>query len=263
MLEYLKSILDGEGISRVGMIDIADCDIINERILPNGINSAIIFIIPYRSQTEIANDGFSEYARVYDYHTFSKLLYERILDKLSEYSGHKFYGFCDHSPINEKLAAAKCGLGVIGKNSLFIDKIYGSYVFIGSILTDAKSDKLAQEIEFCDNCGKCIDACPNSAIMEKGIDRFKCLSGISQKKNKTAEEKALLKNHKIVWGCDACQNVCPHNKSAKISPIPYFKETRIPKIDKEFVLSLSDDDFKKYAFAYKGRKLVLDNIDFI
>lgn len=263
MFEYIKSVLNSEGILRVGMIDIADCDIINERILPNGINSAVIFIIPYRSQTEIANDGFSEYARVYDYHTFCKHLYERILDKLSENSGYKFYGFCDHSPVNEKLAAAKCGLGVIGRNSLFIDETYGSYVFIGSILTDAKNAQTTHEISFCEDCGKCIAACPNSAIIEKGIDRFKCLSGISQKKSKTTEEKELLKAHNIVWGCDICQNVCPHNKSAKISPIPYFKETRIPKIDKEFVLSLSDDDFKKYAFAYKGRKLVLDNIDFI
>lgn len=263
MLEYIKKVLIDEGITRIGMIDIDDCDIINERILPCGVKSAIIFLIPYRSETMNANDGFSEYARIYDYHTFCKELYERILNKLSEQSGNKFYGFCDHSPINEKLAAAKCGLGVIGRNSLLIDDIYGSYIFVGSILTDLKSEEITKEIRFCENCGNCIKACPNSAIIEQGIDRFKCLSGISQKKTKTAEEKALLKKHNIVWGCDICQNVCPHNKSAKISPIPYFKETRIPKIDKEFILSLSDDDFKKYAFSYKGRKLVLDNIDFV
>lgn len=263
MLKYIKEILANEGITRIGMIDIADCDIINERILPDGVKSAIIFLIPYRSEAPIANDGFSEYARIYDYHMFSKELYERILNKLSENSGYKFFGFCDHSPINEKLAAAKCGLGVIGRNSLLIDDIYGSYIFVGSILTDAKSTETAKEIQLCENCGNCIKACPNSAIIEQGIDRFKCLSGISQKKSKTPEEKELLKKHNIVWGCDICQNVCPHNKNAEISPIPYFKKTRIAKIDKDFILSLSEEDFKKYAFSYKGRKLVLDNIDFV
>lgn len=263
MINIFKEVFFKEGITRFGIINIKQCDIINERILPADAQSALIFCIPYRSTKETSTDGFSEYARIYDYHKFSNALYNNILEKLNEQTGYNFYGFCDHSPINEKLAAAKCGLGVIGRNSLFIDNEFGSYIFLGSLLTNAPCENIANEINFCINCGKCIDACPNNAIIDQGIDRFKCLSGISQKKNKTDEEKQLLKINNIVWGCDICQNVCPYNEKGKISPIPYFKETRIDHIDKELIQNLSNEDFNKYAFSYKGRKIVLDNIDFI
>lgn len=262
-MNIFKEIFNSVGITRFGMIDIQECDIINKRILPEDAQSALIFCIPYRSTKEIATDGFSEYARIYDYHKFSVSLYNKILRELKEETGYNFYGFCDHSPINEKLAAAKCGLGVIGRNSLFIDEIFGSYIFLGSILTNAPCPNTAKEITACINCGKCIDACPNNAINEQGIDRFKCLSGISQKKNKTIEEKELLKKNNIVWGCDICQNVCPYNEKATISPISHFKETRLEHIDKTLIQSLDIEDFNKYAFSYKGIKIVLDNIDFI
>lgn len=263
MLEYIKSTFLDEGIDRIGLISIDECDIINERILPEWAKSVIMFAIPYRSVLDKPEDGFSEYARIYDYHKFASSLYERIINKLSAGTNCKFQGFCDHSPINEKLAIAKCGLGVIGRNSLFIDDVYGSFVFIGSLITDAEFKTEVFEIKSCDNCGLCIAACPNSAIAEKGIERQKCLSAISQKKNKTEEEKALLNKHKIAWGCDICQLACPHNIKAKISPIPYFSETRIKHIDRELISSMTDEEFKKYAFSYKGRDIVINNIDLI
>lgn len=248
---------------RLSMINIDDCDIINERILPAWAKSAVVFCIPYRSSVEPASDGFSEYARIYDYHNFSKQLYEETLAELRSGNENNFCGFCDHSPINEKIAAAKCGLGVIGRNSLFIDDVYGSFVFLGSLITDIEYTEKCQEIRSCCNCGACITECPNSAIIEFGIDRTKCLSGISQKKQKTETEKLLLKQHNIIWGCDICQNICPHNKYAIISPIPYFKDTRIKTITKAFIESLNNEEFKKYAFSYKGKNLVMNNIDFV
>ncbi len=262
IFDKIKDILNNEGITRIGMISIEDCEIINHRILPENAKSVIMFAIPYRSEAAVSDDGFSEYARVYDYHKFSSLLYERIIEKMRLITGFNFFGFCDHSPINEKLAISKCGLGVIGRNSLYIDDVYGSFVFLGSIITDIECKKPSIEPRVCENCGICVKNCPNSAILAQGIDRFICLSGISQKKNKTDEEKQLLKQHNIVWGCDICQLVCPHNEKAKISPIAYFKDTRRQHIDKEFINSLSDEEFNKYAFAYKGRKIVLNNIDF-
>ncbi|MBR5278094.1 MAG: epoxyqueuosine reductase [Clostridia bacterium] len=262
MFSIIKEELNKNGIERIGFIDIRDCEIINQRILPQWARSVVIFCIPYRSSKEIADDGFSEYARIYDYHNYSKQLYEIVISQLNSKTNCRFMGFCDHSPINEKLAAAKCDLGVIGKNSLFIDKIYGSFVFLGSLITDIECNIPAVEIKHCYNCGLCIDACPNNAIIEFGIDRYKCLSGISQKKKKTDEEKLLLKEHNIVWGCDICQNVCPYNKDAKISPIPYFQKTRVSKIDVEYINGLSDEEFNKFAFSYKGRDIVVNNINF-
>ena len=263
MLELIKSVFLEEGIDRIGFVRIVDCDIINQRILPQWAKSVVMFAIPYRSVLEQPEDGFSEYARVYDYHKYASSLYERIINKLSIVTNLNFQGFCDHSPINEKTAIAKCGLGVIGKNSLYIDDIYGSFVFIGSLFTDAEFETQIFEIKSCENCGLCIKSCPNSAIADRGIDRQKCLSAISQKKKKTDEEKSLLNKYKIAWGCDICQLVCPHNIKAKISPIPYFSETRIKHIDRELISSMTDEEFKKYAFSYKGRDIVINNIDLI
>ena len=262
MFNIIKDILKCEGITNVGMIPINECEIINERILPKDAKSAILFSIPYRSSTSKPTDGFSEYARIYDYHKFTQELYGRTIEAMKNKTGFDFYGFCDHSPINEKLAIAKCGLGVIGRNSLFIDKIYGTYIFIGSILTNAECKNTVDIIDVCANCKKCVTACPNDAILEKGIDRTRCLSAISQKKNKTYEEKQLLKHNNIVWGCDICQDVCPYNEKAIISPIERFAETRVESIDKDFIDSLNEEEFLKYAFSYKGKKIIYDNIEF-
>lgn len=262
MFSEIKKILNEEGIERIGIVDIKECVVINERLLPENPQSAIMFSIPYRSTYKTEEDGFSEYARVYDYHNFSKKLFERVITKMKEKTGYDFYGYCDHSPINEKLAIAKCGLGVIGRNSLFIDDIYGSFVFIGTIITNLKTDIKAKEIKPCAQCNKCVESCPNHAIIDSGINRAMCLSGISQKKNKTDEEKKLLKEHNVVWGCDICQTVCPHNINAKLTPLKYFSETRVPKIDKSFIMQLSDYNFENFAFAYKGRNLIINNIEF-
>ncbi len=257
MFEYIKSFLLAEGIDRVGIVPLNECEIINERILPKDVNCAIIFCIPYRTSKKTSDDGFSEYARIYDYHKFSSSLYNKLSNAFPD-----AHGFCDHSPINEKLAAAKCGLGVIGRNSLFIDSVYGSYVFLGSILISEKIEYRHSDILKCIDCGKCIDACPNNAISEIGIIRSLCLSAISQKKNKTYEEKDILKEHHIAWGCDICQTVCPYNDK-ELSPVPYFKASRVEHIDIDFINSLSDDEFLKYAFSYKGRKIVIDNINLL
>lgn len=263
MFNIIKAALEYEGITRVGAIPLSECDIINARILPSEGKSAIIFVIPYRSTTEPNTDGFSEYARTYDYHKYAYELYERIVPLIQAKTNASFKCFCDHSPINEKLAASKCGLGIIGKNSLFYDEVYGSFVFLGSIITDLEINTGIYEIRHCHNCGACLLHCPGNAILNLGIDKSKCLSAISQKKHKTFAEVQSLKEHNIIWGCDKCQNVCPQNKDAKISPIPYFKNNRINKIDKDYIIGLSDEDFSKYAFAYKGRQIVLNNIDFI
>ncbi len=74
MIKEITKILENNDIERIGIIDINECEVINQRIMPEWAKSAIIFCIPYRAESEASNDGFSEYARVYDYHNFSKNL---------------------------------------------------------------------------------------------------------------------------------------------------------------------------------------------
>lgn len=263
MFDILKSALQAEGITRISLLSIDECEIINERLLPSNAKTVIMFCVPYRSTRDKATDGISEYARVYDYHRYCSELFKKIIPYVSNKTSYNLYGFCDHSPINEKLAAAKCGLGVIGKNSLFIDDVYGSFVFLGTIITDKSIEQNTVRINNCIGCNKCAASCPTKSITERGIIRETCLSHISQKKRKTEDDRALLKSNNIVWGCDICQLVCPYNDNAKISPIPYFSDTRNVNIDIDFINSLNDEEFNKYAFSYRGRNVIKENIEHI
>lgn len=263
MFDILKNALQAEGITRIGLLSIDECEIINERLLPSNAKTVIMFCIPYRSTHDKTTDGISEYARVYDYHRYCSELFERIIPFMHHETSHDFFGFCDHSPINEKLAAAKCGLGIIGKNSLFIDDVYGSFVFLGTIICDISIEHSTVQIKNCINCNKCAVSCPTKSITERGIIRETCLSYISQKKRKTEDDRELLKSNKIVWGCDICQLVCPYNDNAKISPIPYFANTRNGNIDINFINSLNDEEFNKYAFSYRGKAVIKENIEYI
>lgn len=98
----------------------------------------------------------------------------------------------------------------------------------------------------------------------KSKDFSKCLSEISQKKGDlTDTEKALLKKHKIVFGCDICQVVCPMNTFEK-TPIKEFYDNRISYLKREMFEGLSNKTFnekyKNRAFSWKGKSLLLRNL---
>ena len=262
MKDTVKSLLSRHGIDHFGVIPISECKTVYTHLMPGGVKTAVVFDVPYRcGDLEMSKDGFSEYARIYDYHKYFENLFDSLCPELERLTGERFYGFADRSPIDEKYAAARCGLGVLGKNTLFIDKIYGSFVFIASILTSAELEHKLTDISTCNACNICLDACHTGAISDDGINRDKCLSAVSQKKKKSNEELIMLREAGIVWGCDICQNVCPYNKAAKVAPVAYFSESRKGIITKEFIENLDEGEFNKYAFAYKGKKIVLENIE--
>ncbi|MDD4164323.1 MAG: 4Fe-4S double cluster binding domain-containing protein [Eubacteriales bacterium] len=264
MLNKIKCIFADEGIDQTGVISAESFEIINPHLLPAGmrINSCIVFLVPYKTKDKNTDSfGVADFARSMDYHAFFHELYLRIIPKLNDaFCGEYFFGFCDHSPINEKLAAARAGLGIIGRNSLLINQLYGSYVFIGSLLTTLSLPVTETEIKPCTDCRICELNCPADAISVKGIIKEKCLSYISQKKVKTKEEFLLLKSGNIAWGCDICQNVCPLNKGKKLSGLDYFSICRLNSISEELIASLSDEQFSKYAFSWRGKNALLENL---
>ena len=99
------------------------------------------------------------------------------------------------------------------------------------------------------------------------IEGCDCLSAISQKKGKlTEEERNLLIKYDTVWGCDICQEVCPHTKRAIseksiYTPIDFFYQNRIELLTKEKIMSMSDDEFSSRAFSWRGRETIMRNIE--
>ena len=256
----IENFFKDEKIEFYSAVDFSACRVINEGLLKRlGFTprSVIVFLIPY-----YVNDGknISSYATSYDYHLYAKELSFRLAGAL-ENEDVNFRLFCDHSPIDERDAAAKAGLGKIGRNRLLLNEKHGSYVFIGEIFFDRDIEwhgkRGNNKIEHCEFCGKCIDACPTGSLDGKP----ECLSSITQKKGEISNEEAnLIVKFNTVWGCDACQKACPYNARAQKTPIEFFHKNRIERITEEKLLSLSDEEFAKRAFAWRGRQTLERNL---
>ena len=245
------------GIEYSAPVPFSTCRIINERkagLLKSILEpqSAIVFLVPYYAGEEKRN--ISKYAVSEDYHIFMRGLFENICPELSEKFGAKFYGMADSSPVDEVTAAAYAGLGVRGDNGMIINEKYGPYVFIGAVYTDAAFEYQPDKTAYCLHCGRCKAACP----MKNGRE---CLSAATQKKGElTDEEKEYIKEFGSVWGCDICADVCPYSKRAQKTPIPFFYENRTPYLTKELLEKMSDEEFKRRAFSWRGKAAVERNL---
>ena len=259
----LKGFFAKENIEYFGVLPMSEVRCTFPELLSrDGISprSAIVYLVPYYGGETV---NLSRYAAARDYHVYIRELNTRLSEYLSLFepkSNNKGYG--DHSPIDERHAALSLGLGVAGKNGLILNEKYGSYVFVGDMLTDILPEYLSasapQAIKPCFGCGKCISACPTGILGGKGED---CLSAITQKKGELSEwESSLMRKYNTAWGCDECQAFCPYNKEKVLSPIPYFLEDRIEKLDFDTLASLDKAAFSSRAFAWRGRKTVERNI---
>jgi len=260
----MEQLLLDEKISEYGIIDFEKLEIITPHLLPKNaeIKSALVILIPYRRDDIIIKDKLNAglFARCKDYHVFFNGIAEKLKPKFESYSGGKVFAFADHSPIHEKNAAVKCGLGIKGKNGLLINKKYGSYVFIGVFLFEKKLEERIHTCTIkCNGCNACLNACPTKALCADGYEVSKCLSAISQKKTKNANELIALKGNKTVWGCDICQQACPLNTNVESSPIEYFSDDVITDFYTCKLKDMDDATYRKYAFSYRKRDVITQN----
>ena len=264
MFAFLSSFFEKKSIDCYAPIPLSECRIVKPYLLERagiGGGTVIMMAIPYFSPAcKAPKRNISAYAVSRDYHLFYKELFAELLSELSErYPQNKFAAFADHSPIDELQAAAKAGLGMIGKNHLLITQKYSSYVFLGELITDIEIPCRAQPILECENCGRCMSLCP---AKECGG----CLSALTQKKGALDQnEEAYILKFGSLWGCDICQEVCPHTQRALKrgsieSPIGFFKEEAIPCLSSSLLESMSDEDFAKRAYSWRGRETIMRNI---
>jgi len=219
--------------------------------LPARPRSVIMMIFPYRFP-ETAPRTLSRYACVPDYHTaVGDVLQAAAAACAAAYPGFSFVPFVDNGPIPEVRAAAAAGLGVVGENGLLIHPQFGSFVFLGELVTDMLLPAAQLSPHGCPACGRCFAACPGDCLPGQGRDT--CVSAISQKKGDlTVREIAFLRRGGLVWGCDRCQDVCPLNEHAKIAPHPCFS-LYSPRFLPE------DPDFETRAYAWRGKATPLRN----
>lgn len=246
------------GIEYFGSVEYDSSLVINSRLLERTYqyecNTIIAFLVPYYVGKEKSN--ISEYAIARDYHIYFSQIYADLRSGFSEqYPAHHIGCYADASPFNERKYAKRAGLGVIGRNGLIINPKYGSYVFIGTIVTDMTLELIphyADGARTCTECGACLAACPSDGD---------CLSYLTQKKGELSDNtKRLIKQNACVWGCDICQNVCPANREIPVTNIEFFRINRTPYLTSEILSAMSDDEFSKRAYAWKGRDTIMRNV---
>lgn len=259
-MDALAPILADEGIFCAGIVPLAACRRTRQYLLERAglsgeAGSVLMLALPYRVGGE-AKGNLSTYAVSVDYHRVAAELFAWLLPRLeAAYPGAKFAGFADHSPIDERHAAAIAGLGCIGDNGLLITARYGSYVFLAEIITDLPTDALPCPVAVCDHCGACRAACPVQ------MDGVRCLSALTQKKGElTADEAALIVRAGMAWGCDVCQDVCPRNRGVDCAPLPTFVRDRVPTLTLAALAAMDDAAFARRAYAWRGRAVIARNL---
>ncbi len=115
----------------------------------------------------------------------------------------------------DREAAARSGVGFYGKNTMLITQRHGSWVVLGTLITDVELEPTAPLDADCGSCRLCIDACPTGALDEPGtLDATKCLSYWTQSSKAMPDEYRSALGAQV-YGCDICQDVCPWNRGVE------------------------------------------------
>jgi epoxyqueuosine reductase len=132
--------------------------------------------------------------------------------------------YADTGPIQDKVWAERSGLGWIAKNSNVITREYGSWVFLGEVLTNLELEPDKPHTQHCGTCTNCIDACPTDAITQPFVvDANRCIA-YHTIENREPEFSSDVQLHGWVAGCDICQDVCPWNQRfAQVTDVTDFQ----------------------------------------
>jgi epoxyqueuosine reductase len=200
-----------------------------------------------------------------DYHLILrdrlKKLEAYILEKMPE---AKCKSMVDTGELADRAVAERAGIGWSGKNCSIITPEFGSYVYLGEMITTIPFEPDQPIEDQCGTCNKCLEACPTGALVQGGqINAQKCVAFLTQTKD-FIEEQYREKIGNRIYGCDSCQTACPKNKGINF----HFHEEMEP--DPEIVkpllkpiLQLSNREFKEkfgsLSGSWRGKKPIQRN----
>ncbi|MCA9291033.1 MAG: tRNA epoxyqueuosine(34) reductase QueG [Phycisphaerales bacterium] len=160
----------------------------------------------------------ARYARGDDYHRVIKRRLIALCDDLAAAHPDASFRACvDTAPLLEREHAARAGLGAIGKHTLLIERGIGSYLLLGEILTtlDLAPTTSSADANPCGRCTRCLDACPTDAITPFAVDATKCISYLTIEHRGPIDAALHEAIGDWIFGCDICQEVCPHNQPTR------------------------------------------------
>ena len=204
------------------------------RALHPGARSVLVVLLRYatgapdRIEQPIAGDAtraprgrVARYARGPDYHDLMKRRLGRLQRELERANrGATGRRTCDIEPAMERELAVRAGLGRIGKHTLLISPVLGSWTLIATLVTTVELAPTGPGPESADPCGtctRCIDACPTRAIDPWSVDARRCISALTLEDRGNLEPSLAARMGDWIAGCDICQEVCPHNQPTRRS----------------------------------------------
>lgn len=223
-------------------------------LIAPGLRSAVVVLDNYYTPDPPAAPGkrplrIARYARGRDYHEVTLARLERIAELLRSLGAETARAYVDSGPVPERELAERAGLGWIGKNAMLIRPGTGSFVFIGSVLTDmALPPDDALDLDRCGSCTRCLDACPTGAFVEpRVLDATRCISYLTIEQKGPMPDEILPRLDGWAFGCDICNEVCPWNQRfATPTTVPEFQpQGHLDGADAETFESMEDEAFAR------------------
>ncbi|MFL1780559.1 Epoxyqueuosine reductase [Candidatus Hepatincolaceae symbiont of Richtersius coronifer] len=248
----------------------------NPKLLFPEAKTAILVGVNYYHQSLSTNDCKISSTNTSDYkislyahqrEDYHRWVYKRV-KLLAKFMAEKFTAqsryFVDSAPILEKVLAKQTKIGWQGKHTCIVSQEFGSWLFLGVILTELELPKDAPHRNLCGTCNKCIVACPTGALTPYKLEVKKCISYLTIEHKSAIEELLQVPIDNKIFGCDDCLSVCPFNKWQKNSLIPETQNNPLyPGNLKEF-LQLQEtkflEIFKFTPLKRTGYLVILRNI---
>ncbi|MGT2925121.1 tRNA epoxyqueuosine(34) reductase QueG [Streptococcus caviae] len=182
------------------------------------------------------------------------------IEKLTE--NFEYKGMVDTGALVDTAVARRAGIGFIGKNGLVISKEFGSYMYLGELITNLEIEPDSPVDYDCGDCRRCLDACPTSCLLGDGtMNAKRCLSFQTQDKGMMdLEFRKKIKT--VIYGCDICQICCPYNKGLT-NPLGSTIDPELAEPELIPFLNLSNSQFKKrfgmIAGSWRGKNILQRN----
>jgi epoxyqueuosine reductase len=252
-LDYLREWLaSGYGGRMRYLSDRLDACHHPRRVL-EGVRSLLMMGVGYRSVEPAAVEpGYgriSRYAWGLDYHDVIRRRLRRLADfhrRLAPDATVR--GVVDTAPLLEREFAERAGLGWIGKNTMLVNRGFGSWLFLAALLT---SEELVYDAPCsespCGSCRACLDACPTGALVEPyRVDARRCISYLTIEVRESIDECLHEAMGLQVFGCDACQEACPWNRRAPVTTeTAFWPQDDANPIDLAGLLAMDDGEFRR------------------
>lgn len=232
------------------------------RLLLDGAQSLIVAAFSYFTPDLYRHDNpeeehrlrWARYALGRDYHEEVRERLTAVAAAITASTGGQCRVTVDTAPLRERYWAVRAGVGFIGINNQLIVPGAGSWCVLGEIVTTLQLDADEPSHDRCSGCMKCVRFCPGKALDGKGgIDARRCMSYLTVENREEHWSGDTMPGERI-YGCDICQEVCPHNSEATATRINAFRpRSEILKLTREDILSMGQEEFSR-IFSHSAIK---------